>query len=378
MKTLLIWLNDYWFRVAYPQDYGWKLAEALGGDIFKTELRFGAMAAVGALVLWARRSVGWPLAMAWGYFVGRGVWEWLNPWVPFATFNSPAGPVDIAFQLANSIGQATFLLLVLPWAVCSIPDEIFRHWRRAFLAFGVVECFFIAYGRWGFMNASSFDAGLVAVTLPLAPLWLFPLYLGAISACERSGAAVAMLAGQFVVFGLTRLNWKWAAAAFVSAGAFLFAAPHFFHVHTFDLNNRTEHWPVYFDWWCLNASRLFGTGTGSFFYLGPAIYSFGPGMWLQLHSDWFCFLFEGGVVGFALVAAAYLSLLIQAVDRPRLLATLAGLGLFMLVYHPFRFMPSMLFIACVVREVIAERPSRPANGLLSLRRIKQYFLARRR
>jgi O-antigen ligase len=114
-------------------------------------------------------------------------------------------------------------------------------------------------------------------------------------------------------------------------------------------------WP----WWFDNANPWTGTGTGTFFWLGPtAQMAHGPvgaeGYFTYMHSDWLQILWEQGIPGlvlaFAIAVAAFRKL--NAPDR----GVLCGLSVMALSQMPLRFPLCAMVVVLILRRAFVRDP----------------------
>ncbi len=329
-------------------------------DVWRGTNLWGLTGLVLLLVFLFHRQIGFLLSATWAYFLLSALWVFENPNFTAPTFPLKSGQIlNLEVQLDQTAGQAFAQLLLVPLVVLLLPENIFRHWTKLFLGVGVLNCGLLLFNGQGILQASSFDAGFVAALLPFAPLPAAAFYLVTIGLSARIVTALVILSAAFVSWVLAyfkspRLTFL--ALTLVNTG--LWFSRKWVSVHDFDSTGRTAAWGRFFQWWTANAPPVFGTGIGTFQWIGPAIDGMEHNLFLQMHSDWLQVLFEGGVLGFGLTLTAFVFLLYRSWPRPNIFAGLTGLGVFCLAYHPFHFFPTALFIACLIRECLrkTERP----------------------
>jgi hypothetical protein len=290
------------------------------------------------------KRVGWPLTITWWYFLFRGAMVFLNPWSEYPT---------IAVNLDQSAGQAFAQLLLIPLAVFGLDKFYFKWWTYLAAAFGIVNGIVLTYQGYAIMNANSFDSAMLAAMVPVVPFWIAVLFLGFIGLSARAGTALVVLFSQVFSAGARKMTLKELLCGAPVLAVTMLMLP---NSHYFSGDTRLAAWGRFLPWWYENAPWPFGSGTGTFLWLGPLIDNWGKGfngeVFLQMHCDWLQVMFEGGVIGLILVAVSYLDLLVRSWSRIRFFAALVGVGFFALTYHPLRFFPSEVFIACLIREII--------------------------
>lgn len=295
-----------------------------------------------------KKEVGLWISLSWFYYLARGLLQFQN--LDGTGFGMPK-------ELDQTMGQAFSQLLLIPLVILFIPQKYFEHWRKWLLVICLFDAFLLAVQNYGILNASSFDAGFLASTFSLVPLWAVGLFVLPILFVGHMATAVVVTASQLLTYGAR--NKKFTSMAIL---ALLLFAAFYFHpgTHGFDSSGRVPAWIRFFTWWAQNANALIGTGTGSFQWLGPAIDGFLAGrkegeIFMHMHNDWLQVLFEGGIIGFILVVGSYFNLLKRSWSRPMLFQAVIALGAFCLTYHPLRFFPSAVFICCLIREVVEEK-----------------------
>jgi len=301
---------------------------------------YGMIALCFLLLPVAWKRLGPILSLTWVYFLVRSIFVFFNTAEPLVR--------NMGMAMDQTSGQAFAQLMLMPLAVMWMPRKYFKYWKEAFLVFGVINGLVLVISGYGVFNAHSLDAAMLAQLVPLAPLWLAVLFILASLLVPNAATAWLMLSsyGLLMAYRIKKLRW------FIVIGvitAFYFAM----RSHGFHSSGRIDAWIRFFVWWEHDANIFFGTGPGTFIWLGPYIDGMRGNVFLQMHNDWLQILFEGGILGFSLSAGSYCYLLYHAKDRPRIFLALVGLGFFCLTYHPFRFFPSSFFIVCLIREVLS-------------------------
>ncbi len=315
-------------------------------DIWRTTNLIGMIIVTVCMCACFAKRLGPFLVVTWAYFLLRALMVFENPIAEFPRLGT---------QLDQTSGQAFAQLLVIPLAVLLMPKNIFKHWINFFSIFALVDSGLLAIFGYGLMNASSFDAGMIMVILPLLQPIVIVICLVCLLFSFHLATAIVVFVSQL---GASAMRDSRHTALKIYTGILILLAAYAFlpQVHHFDSSHRLDAWQRFFEWWMKNASWTFGTGTGTFQWLGPLIDGLLDGktgeMFIQMHNDWFQVLFEGGAIGFAFVAMSYIDLVIRSWKQGRLFVAVIGLGVFCLTYHPLRFFPSALFICCLIRAVM--------------------------
>lgn len=299
--------------------------------------------------LFKEKKVSYWILAPWNYYLLSALAVFQNPYP--IRYSFPVGDgkaLDLTTHIDQSVGQAFSQLLLIPLVIFFVPAFKY-HWKKIFLWLGVFNCLLMFQFGFGVMQASSFDAGFLAMLLPIVPLPAQILFVVTIAFTERIRTAVLIIAVQLVAVAI--IKKKIGIKSFLTGIIILVAGLYFLPTQRLFYSTRFKEWPNFFNWHLENASQLIGTGTGSFQWIGPGIQKLQGKLYLQLHSDWFQLFFEGGALGLILVLIAAGHLFWKTRNNPAMFATLAGLASFMVTYHPLRFFPTALFIACAVVSI---------------------------
>jgi len=272
-------------------------------------------------------------------------------------FNPNTRYEGLAFQLDQTSSQAFISLFLISLGLFNLHK---KWWKYAFIGIGTLESIFILVRPLGgFLQAPSFDSAFVAAIFPILPWQIMPLALLAII-WAKGTTAFTILAAQLIAYIFIKRDYK----AMLAAGlvACLFPIAYFTQgASILDSNGRIAAWRRFFAWWNTQDVAWFGTGNGTFAWLGPCIDNtvngkcsiIHSGAFVQMHNDWLQILFETGFVGLFLAVILYLITLHQSRTSPKLFTTWAGFAAFAMTYHPLRFMITGLFMAYIWREVNA-------------------------
>lgn len=301
------------------------------------------------LVVWPYK-IGWPLQALWAYCLWNAVATFQNPWAHDYMFTFTDGQrISMMNNYLGTSASACVQMLVLPIGVMSIPRRYFIWWDRVFLAIAVVDLILVATLGYGFFKVSSLDMAFVVAVLPACP-YLGAGVIGAALTGPRMGTAVMIFIGQALSYCLAMRRWIYVVPALLGIAALPFAG-HFMSSAHPDAG-RIEAWTRFMEWWGANVNHYFGSGIGTFLWIGPAIDHLKEPLFMQMHNDWLQILFEMGYVGWFLVWMAFTYLLMSCFKRPNLFAMLIGMAVFGVTYHPLRYFLSALLLLCIVREIV--------------------------
>ncbi len=267
---------------------------------------------------------------------------------PLFVFQSPFKYPQFALNFDQTTGQAFSQILLIPLGVLLIPPKLFPSIRGLLVLLGVAEACLVIFCGAGLMQARSFDTALMAAMIPVVVFPLRVLFLGTMLTTQGA-TAFLIVAAQMLAFLKGSRARAWFALPAFAGLAWLFQGG-----KLFESSGRIMFWKAFMKWW--DGERLWITGShiGIFEWLPRLVKDFqiDDRIFLQMHNDWLQVLFEGGAIGLAVLLWFYIELCYKAWSRPKLLATLFGIGAFMLTYHPLHFFLSAFFVAVVVREVL--------------------------
>lgn len=267
---------------------------------------------ISATFLWRIRHTPLWIVAPWGYFVLHAVWSAFSP---LATF-----PIDFKDALSFSAAQSLVLLIFLPLLLLSKDSSpIFTTWiKRIITGIAICDAIYIVAGGQGIFTGRTFDACIIVLLLNIERRWfdVFPLLVVLVT---HSVGALLL----WVLSTVPRYKFDKKMLAIIAVIA---ATSYYFANHGLtDSNGRVQMWLHFFHWWVLNANWLFGTGAGSFEYLGLFLPSGQKETWFFImHNDWLQILFEFGIIGFAMAACLYIGVL-KYCTRQRKFFILTGL-----------------------------------------------------
>lgn len=124
-------------------------------------------------------------------------------------------------------------------------------------------------------------------------------------------------------------------------------------------SGRFATWGLMMRYWWENVNVWVGSGSGSFFLLGPAVQKVNGwpdgSLFAYMHNDFLQVLFEQGILGLAAFIVFCLVICRQSIDKPWLFSALFTYGFTMLTQFPLRMFASALIGALLVRESCEKR-----------------------
>lgn len=306
-------------------------------DLWRIDIFWVLIASV--LVICSRIKPFGPGVALWGYLLISSLFVFCNPYTE---------PHDLYNQFTQSTAQAFAEIALFPAMIFMIPSRYFQHWKKAAVLLAVYETCALLVKGYGLMLAPSFDASLIAMILPLAhPVLMFFFVIAIIKA--KGATAALILFAQLIGMAFNRrakIKAKLSIALFaislmvVTQGAAIMQG-----------TGRVQAWQRFFEWWGRENHQWLGTGQGTFIWLGPYLDGFKGVIFLHMHNDWLQLLFEGGIVGLSLGVVYFIWLLSHAIKKRFWVTVLFGCAACMMTYHPWHFVPSILFMLCVAREI---------------------------
>ncbi len=255
--------------------------------------------------------------------VGLGAWiarteVALGAFVAFMALRAIGTHTALALATAHWIALGALLLLAVPrW-----PAAWLRRLRWAVVLSGALECAYVilqATGHdplwspldgWkpvgpviphGTLDHPTLIAAMLAMLLPLAPLWLLPVYAAGLVVTHSLVATLAAIAGGAVRWRkeLGLIGMSGVVIICLAATAWLFALKSHDSAHervfawTTALREMDRSWPA----------LLFGFGPGGWYRVVPAAQlAAQPGrteVFYQAHNEYLQLFFEGGLVAMA-------------------------------------------------------------------------------
>ncbi len=119
--------------------------------------------------------------------------------------------------------------------------------------------------------------------------------------------------------------------------------------------DRLVQWEAFMRWWWDNINPFFGSGGGSFQWLGPNVQGVFTNpdpkaeFYMWAHNDILQAYLEQGLIGLGLAMSLLGVCLNKAWSRPWLIVSIAGVCACMLVQFPLRYVPGQLLVLALVR-----------------------------
>lgn len=346
---------------------------------WQNEIFIGMIIASVFLPFHFRKRTGTVAAILWAYCLISSLAVFMNPEMRYGSEQ---------FRLNQTAGQAFAIMAILPIFICSLSGRYSFRLLCLFELYAVVSALMILVDgpnerHEGIIGVSSFDACVIASVFPMLAFrpdpkfkmmngevrssilhWIWSVFslvtcFAAIVYAKGAMAIFGLAIGLFIYAFLTRRYW----AIFASSAALTAGYLTQFH-ELFNPTDRFQKWKFFMDWWYLDGPKLlgtavidatnpmFGTGFGTFNWIGPLIQGEMKNNYLWMHSDPLQVLFEGGIVGFGLAFAVGVVAVFKAWNRPWLVATIAATFTMTLAQFPLRFFSTALLILLLVHEAI--------------------------
>jgi hypothetical protein len=295
-----------------------------------------------------RPQIGWAALLLWYYVLIRALYLSEFPGLDY-------GEYHLAYEA--TAGQAFIEALLLPLFALSLSKAgVLRAFRWGLPWLVAFQIGVVWLHRDGLMIAPSFNLALLALCLPLVSPWLWaPILLTVAS--FHGGTAQLMMGAIFLTWAIrwartwqSRLGW-----ALLAALGLILAKIHE-HGPLLSGEGRLAGYRLYMGVWAGDwRSIVWGSGPGSFLWMGPLIAGMKGEFFLHLHSDWLQIPFELGVVGLVLALGVLYRAVRESWGEPRILAGVVGLAAFATTYHPARFFPTALLAALILRLALSRR-----------------------
>lgn len=325
----------------------------LGMDMYHWSVMVGGMTCTIGLILMQRWSWGARLLAA--YFACYSVA--IMFWLPSSRYE--------ALFLAVKLGsiRTWFAVLMVPLVVGAMTGRVSIWVRHFFFALMVANALYRGLDGGTFWIGTTQDNLILAIFLPYfyqfyrqwALVALLPMVTGLMTHAgltthesnrfyDVGQGAVVVVVVQLVLLAAYRRNWK---ALGVSMGA---TALMLIPLPLSGFNPMTQRWDLldqftrHFE---IHANPWFGFGPGTFEWVqGMPVFKW---KWVWMHSDWVQIGWETGFVGLIGAILFYLFLLWKVRDEYYKFATLAGLGIGMLIYSPIQFFWTQALVVMVIK-----------------------------
>ena len=336
-------------------------------DVWRTHQLYGLLFASGLFCYLTINTMGKAYALALFYSLASAIWLFQNPvevW-PGLMIRIDATSANAAIILVLTSAIAAFLSI----------DKV----KKLFLfltSVVFINCIIVLFRGNGLFNVSSMDLAVAALFLPvmiyvankyffdgLALLILVPI-VAIFTYHGRTG--VIMISTMSLLFLWWKGKRKTALAilVFVALPVLVWAVLKAIETNRIEqmsgIYGRLSAWREAFEWWVPNANLFFGTGTGSYQWIGPSIANRKTQVYLFLHNEYLQTLFEQGILGLVLWGAVAFNAFKKTIfTNFYLFTTLVLLAVMSFTQYPFRFFITQLAAVLLIR--LAQETETPAD-----------------
>lgn len=320
-------------------------------DLWRLQAFIGLV--IGSLIVAHRITtvVHWVAGVAIGYALISAAIVFQGPWELYP---------GLQFRLDQSAGQAFAQLIIAAVIAGFRPTWVLI----AAQVLGIVNGILILFFGYGMFNASSADACFVVMGFHLflhdtygsdrgpEALALAVYIIIVVSAIFITGGTTASamcVVGALALFGLRPMAWACGIFA-VAVTLATSGVSEFINSH-----GRFTEWARFLSWWSKNANPLFGTGTGTFEWLGPMIQARPKDLYLFMHNDYLQVLFEQGIMGLLLMLGVIGLCFWKTWHSPSWRALLASTCVMMGTQFPMRFFISGTIICTIIGASLTPR-----------------------
>lgn len=303
------------------------------------------------------RKTGIAGATLWSYVLVSAAFGFLNP---SGTYG------NLQIRVDQSSGVAFAIALLGPLFVLSLKPSGVRTLWEAFEVFAVLDSLAVLIIGYGAFNNASMDTAFIAAMIPsllFRPdrhatfairgfgaafvVWSVLAVVIPLSAvlAGKGATAIFTLAVGLSVFGMLTHRSRAVLVAVLTVAVGLFIQ----RSGLWNSHGRVGIWKQAMDWWLENANFFYGTGIGTFEWVGLTFQTNPQTVFLFLHNEPLQILFEGGAWGLTLAIVFVWRVLVGAGDRPWLLSTCFALLTLSTTQFPLRFFFSALFCLLVAR-----------------------------
>lgn len=279
----------------------------------------------------------------WTYLLASSIWTAFYPFVDITYLDKA-----LAFQLPGSAAQAALITLLLPIAIFRANNS----WLKTlFKAVAVIESIALLGFDHTLFYGTTFSSAYCLICLPLIDIkkskwdWLMVLPLFTFMVYGGSTAlAIALIYCAFTY----RIADKPLCVILFSLGIYILTR---LHPQVLEFNGRLEMWREYY-WQFFNHMPLMqGTGIGTWEWIGPFLFKASDGSrFLWVHNDFLQMLFEGGLIGFALMFVVIVEVLWLVRTRPKLLMMSLAFLVFMFTYYPMHWTVTQCLALYIVKR----------------------------
>lgn len=252
------------------------------------------------------------------------------------------------WQIPVSLGAfASFSGTMILLFFCLVVDA--KNLMRALTALAAIvwidSIVVMATGN-GIFNTDSMDTTVMAMMLPMTLVFAWPFIFAPLAAIIFHGGTTAVATMLASSIGVAVVSSRWLAMFFLSL---CLGASFYLQYTGVDLGTRPTEWMRFMRWWYESGDILFGVGAGSFQWLGPWIQETAgksSDHYKMMHNDHLQLIFEYGIIGYSLMAAAYLRAMWFARNTHWLFGALLASAVAMGGYYPLHYLVSQMAVFC--------------------------------
>lgn len=333
-------------------------------DIWRTHQFFGLIFAAAVFSYLVIQTMGKAYALALFYSLASAIYLFQNP--------DEVWP-GLMIRIDATAANAAVILILVSAVVAFVSLEVAAYLFSMLFTVVLINCWFVLFNGHGMFHACSMDTAAAALFLPYALRmqkclterprdvmgWLkyLPAALILLTIAVTHGTTAFVM---LLVMGLAYLRFTKAKSVVLGICAIVALAGIFSlwrHIGAADdtwsaralTSGRMRNWTEMFSWWGPNANNWFGTGSGSYQWLSPAIVNRKTEVFLWMHNEFLQGLFEQGALGLGLFLLVGASVLVKSASNPWLFTTFTGLSVMCLTQFPFRFFVTQLAIVFLIR-----------------------------
>lgn len=269
---------------------------------------------------------------------------------------APMLTVDILSLRLRLVSARSFIIIIsLVYFVSCLSRKNLERLLTAFGFIAALNAISVLIYEFGMSGSRSMDMTICAMILPSILLrkeslkWYEMLngFIVLTAMFITKGSTVFfMLIGIVACYLAFYKKWKEiviAVLAIVTVGVIINKGEFLYHI------DRTEQWALLMSWWNNHAEVFFGTGLGTFQWLGPEIQNKSKDLFVWMHNEYLQIIFEMGYVGFGLTIALSIVCLKRSLNRPWLFSTCVAILISFVTQFPLRVFLSEIFILLIIR-----------------------------
>lgn len=326
-------------------------------DTWRTHQLFGLIITTIAFCWMIAKPMGKWYAIALCYSVISAIWLFQNP--------EEVWP-GLMIRIDATSANAAFVMILISAVIAFAKKELLEIFLSGIVLAVSMNCVSVIIFKHGMFHGSSMDNAAAALCLPFAfyvknKRWqewtMITIILTSIFVRHGTTALVMLFAMTFVQIFYAKKIKKGAilalSLAILGVGyviSYKYIMTLYGEISIKSLTSERYHnWAEGMTWWWSNANLFFGTGTGSYQWIGPAIHNQKTLIYIWMHNEYLQGIFEQGLVGLALFVTVYVIALRKSISQPWLFTTFIGLGIMSITQFPFRFFITQLMIVLLLR-----------------------------